>query len=244
MKFIELDSVESTNNFASDLIAKKSVHENTLIYTFSQTKGKGLGVNTWQSEDNKNLIFSLIVFPNFEADNHFVLSMIVSLSICEYLHFKGVSAKIKWPNDIYLKNSKLAGILIENSIQGNYIKNSIIGIGLNMNQIEFPKNLFNPISLSNATNLTYDITEEVKLLAEIINNRISSFSEFSISEIKTAYLNKLYRFNKFHNYITKGKVFKARIIDVKLDGYLVLETEDKLVKEYYFKELEFYSLRS
>jgi BirA family biotin operon repressor/biotin-[acetyl-CoA-carboxylase] ligase len=240
MKFIKLESVESTNIYAFDLLAnQKVVDETTVVYSNIQTKGKGLGANVWHSEDYKNLSFSIIVFPDAVADKHFVLSMLVSLAICEYLESKGVAAKIKWPNDIYYQNRKLAGILIENSILGELISSSVIGVGLNLNQKEFPTWIPNPISLTNITGVEYDIKTEIEIIAKFIANKIQLVKIKSVESIKSEYLAKLFRLQEKSVFKLNEERFTAKIIDVKPDGHLVLKTESDTELEFYFKEIEF-----
>ncbi len=239
MKVIKKDSIESTNNFASDLLIKNKIVEETVIYTDSQTKGKGLGTNTWLSEDYKNLIFSLVVFPEIKVERHFILSMIISLAICDYLDFKGVKAQIKWPNDIYYKNKKLAGILIENSIYGDTLKSSIIGIGLNLNQKEFPVSLPNPISLTNITSEIYDVDKEVEIISKIISDKLIELKNENYISIHKYYLERLYLLGCLAEFKAEGKILKGQIKDVKSDGHLIVCDLNFEEHEYYFKEIEF-----
>lgn len=239
MKKIKLNTVTSTNDYSMGLLNKKEVECETVVYADSQSKGKGLGSNVWYSEDYKSLVFSLIMFPEIKVDRHFVLSMIVSLAMCDYLRFKGIPAVIKWPNDIFCQNKKLAGILIENNIVGDELKSSVIGVGLNMNLSEFPSYLPEAISMFQLSKQKYDIDKEVEIITEIITEKFSACRDSDFEYLKELYLEKLFKLNEYHNYRSDGTVFTARIIDIREDGHLVLETEDKLVREYYFKEVEF-----
>ncbi|MCK9254680.1 MAG: biotin--[acetyl-CoA-carboxylase] ligase [Bacteroidales bacterium] len=238
MKIIKLEKINSTNLYAQELLNKKQISETTLIYTNSQIKGKGMGENSWYSEDYKNLIFSLLVFNKFKAIDHFKISIIVSLSIFEYLNLKGVSAKIKWPNDIYLKSKKIAGILIENSIMGDFISNSIIGIGLNLNQEKFPKNLTNAISLKNETNIEYNIEEETFLLSNIIIKNFEKYKLKSFEFLRDLYLKNLYKFQEKCLFQSKFRKFEGIIKGIDNFGYLLIELNGNIEK-FYFKEIEF-----
>lgn len=238
MKKIKLQTVNSTNNYASGLLSDGMIKEETVIYTGSQTKGKGLGTNVWHSEDYKNMLFSLIVFPEIKIERHFVLSMIVSLAICDYLDFKGVKAEIKWPNDIYLKNKKLAGILIENSIYGDTIKSSVIGVGLNLNQEVFPSVLPNPVSLTNVTSEIYNVDNEIELISSIISDKLTEFKNKSFTSIHEQYLNRLYRLGHTSKFKAGDRIFSGQIKDVKKDGHIVVSEPEFEEKEYYFKEIE------
>lgn len=238
METICLNKVNSTNLFANELISNKKVSKNTLIYTYSQEKGKGMGNNSWFSEDNKNLIFSLILFNKFKAASHFNISIITSLAICDYLSFKGVNSQIKWPNDILYKNKKLCGILIENSIMGEFINSSIIGIGLNLNQEIFSKNLTSAISLKNILNKYFNIDIEVKTLANNIEFYFNEFKDKSFEFLKNLYLQNLYKYNEFSQFQSKNGIFSGKIIDIDFNGYLYLDINSQLEK-FYFKEIEF-----
>lgn len=239
MKVIKLHSVDSTNSYVSDILKNADIKEDTVYYTDIQTRGRGLNLNIWESEDYKNLIFSIYTNPKIEIDDYFVLSMLVSLGICDYLHFKGVFVQIKWPNDIYYKNNKLAGILIENSLMNDCIVESIIGVGLNLNQTEFSDKLLNPISLANITGKKYDIENEISIISNNILKRIKTYKSVDYKQIKTEYLDKLFRFDLLSTYRIKGNVITAKIIDVKPDGYLVVKTNKNDIKEFYFKEIEY-----
>jgi BirA family biotin operon repressor/biotin-[acetyl-CoA-carboxylase] ligase len=238
MKIIKLEKVNSTNLYAKELLSKKLVFENTLIYTNTQSEGRGMGKNTWFSDDYKNLTFSLLLFNNFKADEHFNISIIVSLSIFDYLSLKGVLSKIKWPNDIYLKNKKLAGILIENTITGNIITNSIIGIGLNLNQDKFPQDLPNPISLKNVTNIEYNIDDEIQLLSNTIVANFDKYKFKDFNFLRDLYLSNLYKYQEKSRFKSEFQEFEGIIRGVDNYGYLLVEVADKIEK-FYFKEIEF-----
>jgi BirA family biotin operon repressor/biotin-[acetyl-CoA-carboxylase] ligase len=238
LKIIKIDSVNSTNSYLSDLIIKNEISETTVFYTLSQTHGRGLGTNTWKSEDNKNLVFSLGFFQKIKVDQHFVLSIVVSLAICDYLHLKGIRAKIKWPNDIYFQNKKLAGILIDNTICGDVINHSIIGVGLNLNQRDFAIEIPNPVSLSQITGKIYNIDKEVKIISKIILEKLNDFKNIDFSVIHTKYLNNLYRYQTESVFKTPTKTFKGKIIDVKKDGFIVISDKELKTHEFYFKEVE------
>lgn len=239
MKFIKLEHIGSTNFYSQDLLSSGKVMETTVVYTMSQAKGRGMGKNIWLSEDNKNLLCSLIVFPELKAESHFSLSMIVSLAICEYLILKGVEAKIKWPNDIWVQNKKLAGILIENSIMGDRIKSSVIGVGLNLNQTKFSSEIPNPVSLTQLTNISYDIDNEIVTISNLICNAISDLSKSDFLSIRKNYLTKIYRFNELSEFKSNDRIFKGTIISVNQTGHLVVKESAGNISEFYFKEIEF-----
>jgi BirA family biotin operon repressor/biotin-[acetyl-CoA-carboxylase] ligase len=238
MKTIKLQTVYSTNKHASELLSVGLIKEETVIYTYSQTNGKGLGSNTWHSEDYKNLLFSLVFFPNLKVDRHFSLSMIVSLAICDYLILKGVKAQIKWPNDIYVENKKIAGMLIENSIYGDTINSSIIGVGLNLNQEIFPPDLPNPISLTNLTSEFYDVENEIDIISKIISDKLREYKKKNFVTIRKIYLEKLYRLGCMSTFKAGNRIFYGHIENVKRNGQLIVSDLEFEISEYYFKEIE------
>jgi BirA family biotin operon repressor/biotin-[acetyl-CoA-carboxylase] ligase len=148
-KLYFFENLPSTNSHAAHLLKNNDLPEGTIIYTNYQSAGQGQIGKRWESEDDKNLLISIVLFPSMiNPDDQFYISMIVSLGICDFLRRYIPVCSIKWPNDIYVNNDKIAGILIENSILGNQIENTIAGIGLNVNQDKFYSDAPNPVSLS------------------------------------------------------------------------------------------------
>jgi BirA family transcriptional regulator, biotin operon repressor / biotin---[acetyl-CoA-carboxylase] ligase len=240
MQFIKQNIVVSTNSYASDLLISKVIDDEICVYALFQTKGRGLAKNVWESESGKNLLFSMIVFPEMKVEDYFKFNMIVSLSICRYLNLRGITAKIKWPNDIYVLDNKIAGILVENSFMGDMIQSSIVGVGLNLNQEKFNSTISNAISMRNITGIDYDIDDEIKKISFEISNGIQSLSKLSFIKIKENYLKNLYRYNIESLFKIGEKEILATIVDVKKEGHIVLNQSGE-VKEYYFKELSLIS---
>ena len=154
LNIVNISSVGSTNSYAMELIGDGKLTEGDVYLTNNQINGKGLGDNLWESEPSSNITLSLVLQPKFvEPANQFILTQIVSLAIVDtinsYLISKNSKAelKIKWPNDIYIDNCKIAGILFQNYIMGNQISYSIAGIGININQLVFTSGAKNPVSL-------------------------------------------------------------------------------------------------
>src|SRR6056297_93997 len=147
-----IQEVDSSNNYAKQLIAEGKADHGTVVLAHFQKAGKGHAENHWESEQGKNMLASFILFPKFlMADKQFCLSKIISLALVDLLKDEKVTASIKWPNDVYIENKKLAGILIENSVSGSYIHSSVIGVGLNLNQEKFSGRLPNAVSLKQIT---------------------------------------------------------------------------------------------
>jgi len=235
-----LDATPSTNQYLLSQLAATGAESGAAVVTFNQPDGRGQKGNKWLSEPEKNLSYSLVIKPEYiPARNQFLLSEFVSLTVKALLDEYTKDVTIKWPNDIYYKNSKIGGILIENKLEGSLISHSVIGIGLNINQIDFPIELPNPVSLSQITGTQYDLKE----LAEKLHRRlIKAFEHLNTdneSDIRKYYLNSLYRRDGFHKYKDGKGVFKARILDINAHGHLILEPEEGAAKEYNFKEVTF-----
>ncbi|MDP4187625.1 MAG: biotin--[acetyl-CoA-carboxylase] ligase, partial [Bacteroidota bacterium] len=153
-----MTEIDSTNYFAMNLAMKPDTEEFTVVWADEQTSGRGEGNNFWESEAGKNLTFSIILKPCFlKIEQQFFLSKAISLAIANFLQPIAGHISVKWPNDIYWKNKKICGILIENIVEQNIIRNSIAGIGLNINQEKFLSNAPNPVSLKNIMKQDYDL---------------------------------------------------------------------------------------
>ncbi len=239
-KIIKVESVDSSNNYALDLIKKSKVVEGTVVWAFEQTKGRGQRDNYWESEKGKNLTFSIILFPEFlEVEQQFLLSKAVSLGIVDFIKTYVENVSIKWANDIYVNDKKIAGTLIENSIIGNKILSSVVGIGLNINQTIFISNAPNPVSLKLITGNDYDLEESLSLLCNFIESRYLQLKANELSQLNYDYLNTLYRYNAFYTYESDGKRFIAKITGIAKSGRLILETRQGEIKEFDFNEVLF-----
>jgi BirA family transcriptional regulator, biotin operon repressor / biotin---[acetyl-CoA-carboxylase] ligase len=234
-------NTESTNTFAAGLLQAGLVSEGTLIHTNFQLAGRGQKGNKWESEDGKNLLFSIVLFPDMVSPgDQFIISMLISLGICDFLKMFISGCKIKWPNDIYAGDDKIAGILIESSLSGNSIINSIAGIGLNINQVRFPDHVPNPVSLKMLTGKDHDLDFCLKQLAICLDKRYKMLLNGNRDEIKESYISSLYRLNEWHSYKTtdSGQLF-GKIISVTPAGCLQIEDKRKNIREFQFKEVEF-----
>lgn len=242
-KHIYLEEVDSTNDYLMRLQTAGKNIDNYVVSAEFQTKGKGQSSNIWHSEAQKNLLFSMVSAPNFlEASKQFLLSQAVSTAIIEVAESLSTQKKfsIKWPNDIYFENKKIAGILIFNIIDGNYIKNTIIGIGLNVNETSFPKWIPNPVSLKQIYNIDFDRKQILNLLINSIRDKIELLKNpKGVKKINSDYINKSYRFGKTCQYVINGDPVEAKIIGFDEFGYLQLE--DNAQKHYScdIKEIQF-----
>jgi len=206
----------------------------------SQYAGRGQQQNRWHSEDGKNLTFSLLLKPVFlPVTQQFDLTRAISLGIINALEpYLGDQLKIKWPNDIYYADGKLGGILIENLVQGNQIKNSVIGIGLNINQESFPLEVPNAVSLKQILHRHYDLR---LLLSEICQNIEVAYLNLKAGRfelVRKAYLERLYWLNEDKIFKASGQIFKGTIENVKDNGLLIVNNGAE-TSEYNQKEIEF-----
>lgn len=234
---IHLTTVDSTNNYAANLVKETNVVNGTTILTKRQDNGRGQRGNSWHSEANKNLIVSTIVFPKLNVSAVFFLTRAVSLAVLKTLYANGIEARIKWPNDIYVGKKKIAGILIENQIQGQQIHTSIIGLGLNVNQIDFPGEIA-------ATSMHLELVKEVDL--EDIFETYFSFLDFYIdllmqsnfNLLEKRYLENLYQLNELCLYEDENGRFEGEIIGIDSHGRLRIQHSDE-IRVYALQEVRF-----
>lgn len=237
---IELDVVDSTNNYASDLITKNAALEGTVVVAHFQGEGKGQRGNVWTSEPGKNLTFSLILKPKKVTPSEaFVISKIVSLAICKYLEtVVEEDVFIKWPNDIYVGQKKICGILIENQFRGKNFESSIIGIGLNVNQSNFQ-------NLPRVTSLILELKKELGLRS-VLDDLLKSievcylrFQREGVSMIHEEYLTNLLFVDEMRRYKKLKGQITGKIVNVLSNGKLELETKEGQLFNFDIKELEF-----
>jgi BirA family biotin operon repressor/biotin-[acetyl-CoA-carboxylase] ligase len=238
---ITIKQIDSTNNFLKESLSNsKPFSEGTVIMAESQYAGRGQQQNRWHSEDGKNLTFSILLKPVFlPLAQQFDLTRAVSLGIINAITpLLGNQLKIKWPNDIYYADDKLGGILIENMVQGGQIKNSVIGIGLNINQEVFPLDVPNPVSLRQILRRDYDLKI---LLSDICKNIEVAYLNLKAGKfdlVRKAYLERLYWLNERKMFKARDLIFEGIIENVRDDGFLILNNGSG-ASEYTQKEIEF-----
>jgi BirA family biotin operon repressor/biotin-[acetyl-CoA-carboxylase] ligase len=237
---IPLESIDSTNSYAKQLIATQKVAEGTLVTAREQTAGRGQAENVWHTEPGQNLTASYILYPTFlAADKQFFLNMAVSLAVRELCE-EAINGEIliKWPNDIYHRNKKVAGILIENTISGSQLSSSVIGIGLNVNQTEFDPKIPNPTSLKLITGQEQSI--------ETITRKLSSYMEKYYLQLRNLHFNfldkgytvHLYRYNQTALYRRENQEFRGEIMGVTKEGKLIIESNGRQLR-FGLKEVEY-----
>ncbi len=230
-EIIHIDETDSTNRWLKT--HRDASPGPTVVVADYQTAGRGCGTNRWESERSKNLLFSLLIYPEqIPASKQFQISMAISLAIVDAVGQLVGDLSIKWPNDIYWRNGKICGILIENTLKGVTIKDSIIGVGLNVNQREFKSKAPNPVSL---WQITGQETDRELLMKDILK----SFDGYLTADVKERYMKTLYRRKGFHPYVDNDGAFMAEIIDVEDDGHLLLRDDNGSERRYAFKEVQF-----
>lgn len=230
-------SCYSTNDLATEIIQRKEAFEGMLLVTDNQLAGRGQRGNTWEAHPGMNITLSIILKPAFlPANQQFDLNVAVSLAIFDLLSAQSTPAlAIKWPNDLYVGNLKMGGVLIENILAGNHIGWSIIGIGLNINQIQFENDKATSLRIAKQGR-EYDIPALVQELCERIEQRYLELRGGRTAVQKGDYLENLYRYEEWHPFTENGATFPGRIIGVSNTGKLILETQQQ-VKEFDFKEV-------
>ncbi|QJD97118.1 biotin--[acetyl-CoA-carboxylase] ligase [Mucilaginibacter robiniae] len=238
---VTLKEVDSTNTYLKNILANSEpVPEGTVIMAESQYAGRGQQQNKWFAEPGKSLAFSLLLKPAFLPINQqFDLTRIVSLGVHDALQpLTGNQLKVKWPNDVYVNQRKLGGILIENQVQGSTLKSAIVGVGLNINTSQFPDWVPNAISLKQILHTDYDLKALLLEICEAIGKWYIKLQAGETSLIRQQYLQALYRFNEEHFYKRNHEVIEGRIVGVTDSGLLEVQQPDG-VQRYNLKEIEF-----
>ncbi len=219
----------STNTLLAELVKNQDLMEGTVVITNNQTAGRGQRGNTWQAEPGKNLTFSLLLKPSFLlAKDQFYLTVVVSLAIRELLTSElQTPVKIKWPNDILVGDKKICGILIENTVGGDKLQQSIIGIGLNVNQDNF--SIDKPTSMKLITDREFDLASVLNSLLVKLESNYLQLKEGNYHALRSEYLSHLYWINEERIFSSKGREFKGTITGVDEHGRLSISHSEKTV---------------
>ncbi|GAB3201616.1 BirA family biotin operon repressor/biotin-[acetyl-CoA-carboxylase] ligase [Pontibacter aydingkolensis] len=228
----------STNSEAHQLLIKNEATEGCTVVTAHQTAGRGQRGNTWEAEAGQNITLSVVLMPKFLAIKHqFYLNMAVSLGVLDLLRELGLQkAQVKWPNDLYFEDKKLGGILIENAINSLTLQHSIIGIGLNVNQLQFCYTT--ATSLANVLGYTLNLEQVTKRLLELLEKRYLELRNGKTAKLKYEYLQVLYRYQETHTFEVQDQLVQGQILGVDDDGRLAVEIEAEL-RYFGFKEITF-----
>ena len=232
--------MDSTNLEMSRLMEAEDLSEGTVIRADYQQAGRGHAGNSWESERGQNLLFSLLLKPGFlDPSRAFHLSRITSLALHETIDSQCDGVKIKWPNDLLAGDRKMAGMLIENTILGNAISHSILGIGINVNQTVFDPSIPAPTSLKIEKGCHIDRSGLLEAFMDSLERWYRLLFSGGEEKIMGAYREKLYRLGTPAWFHTAEGDFRARIIDVRPSGEIVLASEGGDMLTYGFKEIAY-----
>lgn len=225
----------------NDEAVKPCYGEGDIIVAERQTAGRGQRGHRWESAEQQNLTFTLVLEPTFlEPARQFLLSEAVALGVRDMLSEYGITARIKWTNDIYVGDRKIAGILIEHKLQGAAIARTIAGIGLNVNQMAFSADLPNPISMRQARHFEFDREEVLAGLASHLMARYEQLRGGDVESLQEDYHENLFRLGALNWFaLPDGRRFRGTIRGVEPSGALRVEDEKRVERSYLFKEIEF-----
>lgn len=243
-----LNNTDSTNNWLHK--RRESLKgKDVIALTDFQTAGRGSGSNHWESETGKNLIFSLQVCPNALLPNRvFFLSEVMSLAVCmgleQYVQYVGKSKdnkrfRIKWPNDIYYADGKVCGMLIENNIQSRRVDNSVMGVGINVNQTVFLSDAPNPLSLALILGMNSSRLSVLRYVLACFRDCYAMLEQEQYETLHALYLSKIYRFGEWHNYKDSEGILEGAITNIKPDGHLIIRDRDGKERAYAFGEIKY-----
>jgi len=235
---IELETVDSTNNYAAKLLRESIVPDGTVITAQSQTDGRGQRGANWDSNFGENLLLSIILYPKqLISQNQFYLSKAISLAIREFIEMEtNQDAFIKWPNDIIVNNKKIAGILIETNWQDVRIQSVIAGVGINLNQKSFDHPKATSCAIQ-SKNYHSEKDSLIKVL-DLIEKKYIRLLSGSWGELDYEYKNHLYRIGEETNFKYRGELIRATIKGVNEGGLLLINTSDGLDIKCDLKEIE------
>lgn len=228
-QIIRLNEIHSTNDYLEEILMEKQLPEGSMVVARHQTHGKGQGNNHWESEAGRNLTFSVVLYPDFIlAEQQFLLTQLTSLSLCQLLDSLELPerAMIKWPNDIYLGNRKVAGMLIKNNICNNAISQTIAGIGLNVNQTVFTANAPIAVSLAMITGREYNLDDLLTMWHTAFEQGYDSIRKGDFAKLDQDYLGRLYLLNQTSDYSIQDERLRATITGIGKYGMLKLTAED------------------
>jgi BirA family transcriptional regulator, biotin operon repressor / biotin---[acetyl-CoA-carboxylase] ligase len=237
--FIELESVDSTNNYAMARAAAGMASHGMLIFAYDQWAGKGQRGKTWTSIPGENIILSAVLQPvPLPVTQPFPLSACIALACRDFFsHYSGAEeTTIKWPNDLYWRDRKAGGILIENSFKGNQWALAVAGMGININQVQFPATARNPVSLRQITGQVFDVVKLARELGDCLDRRYSALEAGSAAGLVEEYNNCLYKRGQTVRLKKGTAVFETMVEGVSPQGELL--TRDVLERRFQFGEVE------
>ncbi len=236
--WFNLHETESTNSFLHEQLMSEKLPEGSVVTADYQTKGRGQRGSSWQSEAGKNLLMSIVVYPDFlKASEAFVLSKCIALATYDLLADYSNQVQIKWPNDILIDGKKVAGILIENILRGADIYATIAGIGINFNQQMFEEGLNSATSVFINSGVKADTQINAVKLHENIEVYYQMLQQKKIEEIDRLYLTHLYKLNETALFNDANGPFQGKIKGLSPMGLLIVERENGEKHLYDVKEI-------
>ena len=241
---VRLATVDSTNRYmrdnANELWNRYGANGFVVVTAGHQTAGRGQRGNTWSSNAGENLLLSIIVRPgeDLEVKRQFLLSQAVAMSIHDAMKCYGIETRLKWPNDIYAGNRKLAGILLELDYSGAFVEQAIIGIGLNVNQENFPPMDRTPVSMKMLRKRDFILDDVLATILDLFEHYYTEMRFGNRDAIAAEYKRVLLGMNERHTFIDRDGHFDAVIQDIESDGHLILRRNDGSTGRYAFKEVE------
>lgn len=239
-RILRIKETTSSNSLLRELIVQESLPEGSAVVVECQTAGRGQIGNVWESEPGKNLTFSIVLYPScIQANQQFLISQIAALSVKETLDYYTDGITVKWPNDIYWKDKKICGMLIENDLSGHAIYSSIIGIGINVNQTVFRGDAPNPVSLIQVIGKEVSLDEVLDRFLHLFYGYYLALLREKEGEIRSHYLSALYRKDGYHMFRDESGLFEACIYDIEPTGHLLLRLSEGIIRRYAFKEVSY-----
>ena len=234
---IKLETINSTNDYALSLKDTLVFKEGLVVTASYQSGGNGQRGKAWESNANENLLLSVVIEPKLKLDEQSLISKIVALSVCDFLKSLGIEAEIKWPNDILVAKQKIAGLLIQNKLQGNYITHSVIGLGFNVNQLVFKDYSPKATSLKLQLNKEYEVLEIQEQFLSFLSERLKRLKVGENQE--NEYLNSLFLKDKPAAFESDNKQFMGIIKGVSESGKLLIQLEDDSIAAFENQQVKY-----
>ena len=234
---IKLETINSTNDYALSLKDTLVFKEGLVVTASYQSGGNGQRGKAWESNANENLLLSVVIEPKLKLDEQSLISKIVALSVCDLLKSLGIEAEIKWPNDILVAKQKIAGLLIQNKLQGNYITHSVIGLGFNVNQLVFKDYSPKATSLKLQLNKEYEVLEIQEQFLSFLSERLKRLKVGENQE--NEYLNSLFLKDKPAAFESDNKQFMGIIKGVSESGKLLIQLEDGSITAFENQQIKY-----
>jgi BirA family biotin operon repressor/biotin-[acetyl-CoA-carboxylase] ligase len=235
--FIILQSTDSTNNYAMGLVQHGMAQDGCVVFAHHQTAGKGQRGRSWISEPNQNITLSIVLEPPLALHQQFILSMFTAHCVCEWLEKEvDIDMQIKWPNDLYWRDRKAGGVLIENQIQGQNWQFAVVGIGINLNQVEFPTDSGRPVSLRQITGKSFDPLEMSYRLCDVLQRNSPLLDTAQTGKLVENYNKRLYKKGELVKIRHHHTLFETRIVGVDAHGQL--HTQDVIERDFAFGTVE------